>query len=301
MLTTSEPGARLTDGLVFCRISSWLTGRRLVSLPFSDHCDVLAQEPETVGVLAAALQKQSEIEGCRYAELRPTVCLGGYATAFRNDRTFVLHRLSLRPPLDDLFQQFHRSCVQRKIRRADRERLDFHTGSTRQLVDAFYRLAVRTHRRHGVPPQPLAWFRNLAEQGGESLKIHLASKDGRPIAGVLTLRFKRTLTYKYGASDERFHTTGAMPQLLWRAIQEARELGCEQLDLGRSDIDNLGLTTFKDHWAASRSALCYWRFSTTRSGRQRRPWEIGLSQKVWTHGPERLFTMAGRLLYRHVG
>ena len=39
--TTCPPGVALEDGLVFCRVTSWLTGRRLVSLPFSDHCDPL--------------------------------------------------------------------------------------------------------------------------------------------------------------------------------------------------------------------------------------------------------------------
>ena len=41
VMTTCPPGARLTNGLVFCRVNSWLTGRRLVSLPFSDHCEPL--------------------------------------------------------------------------------------------------------------------------------------------------------------------------------------------------------------------------------------------------------------------
>ena len=37
VVTTCPPVELLTNGLVFCRISSWLTGSRLVSLPFSDH------------------------------------------------------------------------------------------------------------------------------------------------------------------------------------------------------------------------------------------------------------------------
>src|ERR1700693_4673560 len=36
--TNCEPSAELTSGIVFCKVRSWLTGRRLVSLPFSDHC-----------------------------------------------------------------------------------------------------------------------------------------------------------------------------------------------------------------------------------------------------------------------
>src|SRR5262245_25827296 len=41
VLTTSAPGEDLVNGLVFCRIRSWLTGTRIVSVPFSDHCEPL--------------------------------------------------------------------------------------------------------------------------------------------------------------------------------------------------------------------------------------------------------------------
>src|ERR1700683_255821 len=38
VVTTCSPDAALTNGLLFCRVNSWLTGRRFVSLSFSDHC-----------------------------------------------------------------------------------------------------------------------------------------------------------------------------------------------------------------------------------------------------------------------
>src|SRR6476660_7250808 len=39
VFTTAPPGVELKNGIVFCRINSWLTGKRLVYLPFSDHCE----------------------------------------------------------------------------------------------------------------------------------------------------------------------------------------------------------------------------------------------------------------------
>ena len=44
--TTTPATVELTNGWVFCRVFSWLTGRRLVSLPFSDHCEPLVDKPE---------------------------------------------------------------------------------------------------------------------------------------------------------------------------------------------------------------------------------------------------------------
>src|SRR5271169_505666 len=54
--TTSSPTHDLKNGLVFCRINSWLTGRRLVSLPFSDHCEPLYDSAEDMKVLILYLQ-----------------------------------------------------------------------------------------------------------------------------------------------------------------------------------------------------------------------------------------------------
>ena len=45
VLTLNSPAESLTNGIVVCRISSWLTGTRLVSLPFADHCEPLVSDP----------------------------------------------------------------------------------------------------------------------------------------------------------------------------------------------------------------------------------------------------------------
>src|SRR5580700_5556025 len=44
VLTTGAAGEPLDNGIVFCHIASWVTGTRLVSLPFADHCDPLLND-----------------------------------------------------------------------------------------------------------------------------------------------------------------------------------------------------------------------------------------------------------------
>src|SRR5204862_7134910 len=97
------------------------------------------------------------------------------------------HRLNLSPSSDELFRHFHKDCVQRKIRRAEREAVVYREGNSPELLSSFYQLMLRTRRRHQLPPQPLDWFRNLVRCMGDSLKIRVASKDGRPIASIVTL------------------------------------------------------------------------------------------------------------------
>jgi hypothetical protein len=55
--TTCEPSAELVSGIVFCKVRSWFTGRRLVSLPFSDHCDPLVTSAADFDDLLVAVRQ----------------------------------------------------------------------------------------------------------------------------------------------------------------------------------------------------------------------------------------------------
>ena len=195
-----------------------------------------------------------------YIEIRPADSTSGGCTAFGESRAFCLHKLDLRPSLDDIFRNFHKDCVRRKIRRAVREGLTCEEGRSDSLVDAFYQLLLTTRRRHGLPAQPVDWFRNLIACVGDKAKIRVASKDGRPVAGILTLRYKHILAYKYGCSDRRFSNLGGTQLLLWNAIQEAKNDQLFEFDMGRSDCGNSGLVVFKDRWGADSDDLVYLRY-----------------------------------------
>jgi hypothetical protein len=298
--TTSPPGTALANGLVFCRVASRLTGRRLVSLPFSDHAEPLVDTEEDLHHLLGLLRRQTRREGAGYLEIRPVHGPRRTPEEFREGEQFYLHRIDLRPSLDALFRSFHRSCTQRKIRRAEREALRHEAGRSERLLHEFYDLLVLTCRRKRLPPQPLDWFRHLAESMGEALTIHVASKNGRPAAGIVTLRFKRTLVYKYGGSDPGFNALGAMHLLLWTAIQDAKRSGLQEIDLGRSDLDMPGLVAFKDRWGSTRSRISYLR-STPEGRGVLTPSRVGLAKQLFGRLPDPLLVAAGRLLYRHIG
>jgi len=48
---TMRSGSRLSGLLPIMEVDSWLTGRRGISLPFTDHCPVIAPDAETFEVL----------------------------------------------------------------------------------------------------------------------------------------------------------------------------------------------------------------------------------------------------------
>jgi CelD/BcsL family acetyltransferase involved in cellulose biosynthesis len=300
VLTTCPPRARLTNGLVFCRVSSWLTGRRLVSLPFSDHCDPLVDRSDEFDEILLQLRRSVDNGKWKYLEIRPISCRYSDRADLSKGIRYKLHRVDLRRSLQDLYHNFHKDCVQRKIRRAERESLQYEEGASEELLHKFYRLLVMTRRRQYLPPQPLDWFRVLISSFGAALKIRVASKDGKPIASILTLSHKKVMTYKYGCSDSAFNNLGGMALLFWKLVQDSRQQGLEELDLGRSDIDNDGLITFKEHWGATGTDIQYLSYPAEPPGLPS-AWKTKWARYVVSMMPDPALEAIGQLAYRHIG
>src|SRR5262249_4700374 len=159
----------------------------------------------------------------KYAEIRTVSAQVPTGSSFQPYDRHHLHVLDLRHPIEHLYARLHYDSVRRKIRRAEREHVVLDQGRSESMLQEFYGLLVLTRRRHQLPPQPLEWFQELVKCFGNKLTIHIARLNRRPIASILTLRHKQSLTYKYGCSDARFHKVGAMPCLFWQVMQEAKQ------------------------------------------------------------------------------
>jgi lipid II:glycine glycyltransferase (peptidoglycan interpeptide bridge formation enzyme) len=244
------------------------------------------------------MEERARLEGCSYTELRPAVTIPAVESHWRRTERFYLHRLDLRPGVHDLFNSFHRACIQRRILHAEKSGITITEGKDADIQKKFYGLVVETRRRHGVLPQPMVWFRNIMKCLDESAVIYCACKDGQPIAAILTLRFGKTLYYKYGASVARLHKLGAMPLLLWHAIQAGIGDGLEELDMGRSDVGGAGLVTFKERWNAVRSVTSYLR-SPGDAPATRAAWIGRLLPTTCKYAPANCLAALGSVSYRH--
>jgi len=249
--------------------------------------------------LLVALRQSLDRDKWDHFEVRPICFEPGPATRMGQSAGYVWHTIDLRGNIESIRRKFHYS-VGRNIRRAEREGLVYDEGNSEVLLQQFYQLLVGTRRRQKLPPQPLRWFRNLIASFGTSLKIRVASKSGIPIASILTLGHKNTVTYKYGCSDARFHPLGGVALVLWSTIQQAKAEGYQQLDLGRSDSCNQGLSTFKEHWGGIRSDLHYWRYPNRHQSYESLAKKMIVGRIVEVL-PDRCLIATGNLLYRHIG
>lgn len=82
--------------------------------------------------------------------------------------------------------------------------------------------------------------------------------------------------------------------LLWLDIEDAKQSGMETMDLGRCDVGNLGLASFKERWGAGRKEIAYSRFPA------RQPKAESKSYFLAKILPNPLLVAAGRFLYRHI-
>src|SRR5580698_3195140 len=103
VVTTCPPGTPLTNGLVLCRVNSWLTGRRFVSLPFSDHCEPLVSNSRELDDLLLHMRRYVDVGDSKYIEIRPRSHQPEARTGFARCTAYSFHSLDLGKTTQELF------------------------------------------------------------------------------------------------------------------------------------------------------------------------------------------------------
>ena len=128
------------------------------------------------------------------------------------------------------------------IRLAEKKGVEI-VGGEEYLLD-FLRLIKTTSERDNFHPHPDNYYRALAKL--PEIKVSAARYQGKIIAAGLFSFYKQTATYLHGASDSLNRQLMAPYLLQWRAILQARELGCKYYDFHGIDAKKWpGVTRFK--------------------------------------------------------
>src|SRR5205823_391525 len=104
----------LRSGLVLCRVETSLRRRALVSLPFSDHCSVLAASADDCALLLTTLRDKQRNGRCHSVELRSRAPISEIEPAYSTSQTYFLHMLDLSGGLESVTARFHKNHVLRK-------------------------------------------------------------------------------------------------------------------------------------------------------------------------------------------
>lgn len=117
-------------------------------------------------------------------------------------------------------------------------------------IAAFYRLLSATGRRDGFTIHKESHYTRFL-QSLDSAFLLLATHAGKPVAGLLGVRWNTTGIYYYGASAYEHRALMAPYALQWAAIRHCKALGSAQYDLLGIDAPDAaptawrGITDFK--------------------------------------------------------
>jgi hypothetical protein len=191
--------SRIEALLPTMEVNSPWTGRRGVSLPFTDVCPILHPSFGDRGVLYRSAVNFGRGRGWRFLECRSTGCEWSEA---QPSLAFYGHVLDLEPGPDALLKGLA-GAVRRGIRKAEAAGLRIEFGAGLQQMRGFYSLHCRTRRRHGVPPQPIEFFENIVQHvfaAGLGF-VATAYLENRPVAAAVFFKQRRQAHYNLGASD----------------------------------------------------------------------------------------------------
>jgi hypothetical protein len=289
---------RLLTLLPLMEVDSRLTGRRGVSLPFTDECALLSSFATTPSELFEQVMACGKARGWRYWQGRGGRELFNWASP---SVTFFGHTLDLSLGEERLFKDLL-SPVRRAIRKGEKDSLTVELAQSLEAVRDYYRLHCATRRRQGLPPQPFAWFRNLhqhvlSQQMGQ---VVLAKLGSRPVAGAVFLHLGDKALYKYSASDPAFQHLRGSNLVIWEAIKWYARHGCRQLDFGRTSKTNDGLRRFKLGWGAEEHLIEYVKYDLRKRAFVAEADEAnGWHNPVFQRLPLFLSRAIGACLYRH--
>jgi len=286
--------------LPIMEVDSPLTGRRGVAVPFSDECAaVCAANHDAAYLFERALELGRERKW-KYLEVRGAI--PGIASTAIPWANYVGHVLDLSVGLKALFSGLDAS-VRRAIRKAERNGVRTARSTSAEAMESYYSLHCITRRKHGVPPQPFAFFQRIVEHLFDTNHgfIMEARHEGHLVAASVFLHRGRTAIYKFGASDPSRLSLRANDLLMWAAIQWLTEQGYTEFSMGRSAASNEGLRRFKRGFGTTEQPICYFRHDLRQE-----KFVAGMEEtESWVNRMLRLtpltfLKMFGRAVYPHL-
>ena len=244
-------------------VSSRLTGRRGISLPFTDACDALCSREHSFHELCAELNAHALSRDWKSWELRGNRARHGQAPAAA---TYWGHKLELSPRTDEVFSRLQ-GTARTSVRKAQNQNLTIEFATDLDAVRTFHALLCKTRKRHGLPPQPRHFFECVQRQilaAGQGWVV-LAKHGGVTVAGAIFFHLGTTAIYKFAASDIASRDLQANNLVLWRAMEWYAKNGFTSMDFGRTSIANEGLRRFKRAWGAIEHLIEYIKFDRRES------------------------------------
>ncbi len=297
---TVRDNSNLTAIIPLMEIDSFLTGKRGVSLPFTDVCEPLISKNTSADEIWNALREYGEKNNWEYIEIRGG---DGLDKNVPPSSWYYEHVLDLSKDVKCIHDNF-RDSHKRNIRKAQKEGVEVAESDSLESIKDFYRLNLITRKRHGLPPQPFSFFKNIHQSVIEKKQglLLIARHRGKVIAGAICFHFSDKALYKYAASDKRYQNLRPNNLIIWKALEHYCQQGHTSFNFGRTDQGHKGLKQFKSGWGAKEKRVHYYQyFFQNKKLITTLPAVDAWHTKVFNKMPVPLLKIIGTIFYKHIG
>lgn len=287
---------RLSGLIPLMEINSPLTGKRCVALPFSDYaCPIIIDTDQFNHIFREIITLGKEA-GWKYIEFR-----GPLPKKILPYSHYYIHTLKLHEDENGIMKTI-RNSTKRNIRKAIKENVKVEIYKTAESVDLYYHLHCLTRKKHGVPPQPHRFFKNIFQHiiSQDQGFVVLAHYENQPVAGAVYFHIGNRALYKYGASDPRYLNLRANNLVMWEAIKWYCRNRYKTFSFGRTAPKNKGLLQFKSGWGTIQETIEYYRYEFNSAEFIRCDSKTNLPVKVIKKIPVPVLQTIGALFYKHM-
>ncbi len=296
LLALGDNNGELLSGLPVIELKSAFSGKRWISLPFTDYCSPLVRDGVSQEIITEALIDLRRKYQLSSFEVRSALL----SKDIHLKASYVVHSLTLQSAPEILYENFDRKFRQYP-RKAERAGLHVISTNTKQDVQHFYEIHLKTRVKLGVPIQPkhffdLLWDRIISQGLGEVILV--ADRNEKPISGAVILHYKKNAMIKYSASDPSYLDTRCHYFTFWKCIEWACLNGMSVIDFGKTDVPEEGLRKFKDGWGAVERPLNYSFIADSPPKPSANPLMKPLKMII-RHSPPWVCRVIGELFYKY--
>ena len=291
--------SKLSSLIPVMEIDSLLTGKRGVSLPFSDYCQPVSEDIESFREIIENQIRYGKEAYWKYIEWR-----GGqtYFEGRPSASSYLLHILDLAQDENEIISTF-RNSTKRNIDKASRGGINVSIDYSLASIKAYYRLHCITRKHHGLPPQSWSFFAKIHEHivSKEKGLVILGFYQSKPIAGAICFHLGTSAIFKYGACDRKYQQFRPNNLVMWKTIQWYERNGFKRFSLGRTELENAGLLQYKKGWRGKEKTLYYYKYDLLKNDFVKNNNDLHKIPKLLEKLPLPLLNFAGSILYRHMG
>jgi serine/alanine adding enzyme len=287
-------GSELVGVLPLVRVRSFLFGHYLVSMPFLNYGGPLGSR-DGVRALVDAAVDLAQHGNVKLLEMRSREPLDIDLPVSHRKITVVL---DLPSTSQKLFNAFDPN-LRRKIRK--RQKIGVTVEFGHEQLEPFFGVFARNMRDLGTPTQPLALFREIANQFPDDCWFSCAYFEGKPVAGGCGFRFDKEFEMTWVSSLRAYHREAPNLLLYWACMERAIQEGLTTFNFGRCTPGG-GTHRFKLQWGGREVPLWWYGHAasadTITPSPTQGPYRWGPS--IWKRIPVSLATAVGPQIVRYI-